>query len=407
MTWLIRSFLRHPQPEHFAAIDIGSNKAIRSLRFDVQGQERVAMRKFSFELPERTRETDLIPLIGEHLRRLLFELVREMQSIPKRVLIGLGSHFTFNEMAVARRSRARAREPIRLPELEGMLAEFVGSHRDRTVAGGRYTLVHLMPFRIAVDGYPVATITRSTRGNLLEITLLATYALDSYWNMLDGLRRTLGGIDVRFMSNQAAVAAVLTSLLEIQDALLVKIGARTTEVSLLSGGSILFTGQFDSGGDIVTRAIAERLKIDIRSAERTKRQWDQASLPAAARLAAADAMRTAVARWQNELTSFLKRDERFMLPERAFIFGGGARLGELYRALTEARWFDGLTFLEKLDIQRLDAETIASRIFRNSDPLLHGPEDVALSALAARVNHQGDRDDAARHEIRTSTTHAR
>ena len=393
-----------PKTRHYLAIDIGSNTAIRCLRFDVRDQERTAIRKVSFELPERVRETDLIPLIGEHLRRILFQFVRQMERIPKRVLVGLGNHFTFNEMAVARQNRARANEPIRPPELEGILAEFVGSHRDRTAGGGRYTLVHLMPFRIAVDGYPVDTVTESTRGKLIEVTLFATYALEGYWSMLEGLRRTLGGIDVRFISNQTAVAAAVTSLLGIHDALLVKIGAKITEVSLMNGGAILSTGQFDSGGNVVTAAIAGRMQIDARSAERIKRQWDHTVLPDAARSVAADAVRGAVAQWLGELVSFLKRDERFLLPERVLIFGGGARLTLLHRALGGERWFDELTFLEKVDIQRLDAEAIAGRIFRNNDLLLRGPEDVALAALAARIDHQGDRDVAAR-TFRAATTH--
>jgi len=65
------------------------------------------------------------------------------------------------------------------------------------------------------------------------------------------------------------------------DALLVEIGARRTEVALVSGVTheLLFSRSFDFGGDMITDAIAAHAKLSFEEAERRKcEQWQSTPL---------------------------------------------------------------------------------------------------------------------------------
>ena len=375
------------RPEYFLAIDIGSNTALRSLRAELRDGELRITAKDAFELLAREDESALISAISGELRALFFRHVRELGRVPSSTLIGLGNHFTVNEMAVPGQERQRPREPLRESEIRSLLSQFHRTHAAKTSRGRTYALVHVMPFRVLIDGYPVTVLTAETRGRRLEVALAATYALDAYWRMLSNLRSFLGGLSLRFMANQTAIAAAVVRHLKASDALLVKVGARITEITLLGDGIVLRTGQFNSGGDGISAAIAQRLGISQTEAERIKRQWDETILPGPSRAAAASAIAQAVGRWRDELVGFLHAEERFSLPERVLLLGGGAKLAALGQALAAEPWWRDLTFLDAVSVQTLDAAAIAAKVFGNTAPRLGGPEEVALASIAARILH--------------------
>lgn len=387
MPTLLTRLFAGQRTRHFIVMDIGSNSAIRSLRLSENNNECTALKKQYFELPARERDADLIPHINEYLRRLIFQYLREVGRVPDAALIGLGSHFTFNEVISTRRLRKRPHEAIRARELQDILQDFLEEHREKRIGDSAYTLVHVLPFRISIDGYPIDTISQHTSGTTIEMSLFTTYALSSYWQSLWQLTSLWGGLELKFISNQAAIAAAVISLLTVSDALLIKIGAKITEVSLVGSSAILFTGQFDYGGNDFTQAIAKRLDVPFRDAEAIKRQWDATLLPPKTQEAALQAIATAVDSWLEKLVNLCGSDDRFLLPERVYLLGGGARLRTIAEVMNSRPWYSDLTFLERLDTRVLNAEALAPSVFRNSTPLLSGPEEVALVALAARMKH--------------------
>lgn len=381
-------FHRRGRPQYFIAVDIGSNTAIRSLLFRICAHNATALKRREFELPVRGEEQELIPPTFEYLRNVFLEHIRELGQTPSSILVGLGNHFTFNEMTTVVHRRDHPLSPLQVNEFPAILRTFVDEHRAKTIDRRPYLLAHVMPFQISVDGYALESLAPDTRGQIIEITLFATYAEERFWLTISELRSVHGGLDIRFISNQAAIASALVSVLGIHDALTIKIGAKITEVSLLADDAIRFTGQFDKGGDDVTRTIAERLNIPRRDAERMKRQWETMLPVKTARTTLEDAVRAPVAGWVETLVELLKSEERFVLPERVMLLGGGARLGAIREVLMSASWFDQLTFLERLDIELLRAETLAAGLFGNSELPLSGPEDVALASLAIRASQK-------------------
>ncbi len=376
------------KPKFFIAIDIGSPTAIRSIFFDATDRDRLALDTHYIELPSREREIDLIPLIDEHVRRLIFHYLRRGSRIPDGVLIGIGSRLIRNEVDTVEHSRERPSAPLHAEELIRILKDYARTHRVKSVANASYVLASLVPFRLAINGYRIERPTRATAGRNVQISVFATYAQKAYGEALDRMRARWGGMEVRFISDQAAVASAIISLLKVSDALVIKIGAKATEVTLIGDGAVCAIGRFERGGNAFSAAIAKRLGTEPAEAERIKRQLGAAVLPKRAAAAAAAAVAEAAEAWLADLVGLLAAEERCLLPERVYLLGGGAHLSIISEILTAKSWFQELTFLDHIALEVLGAERFAALGFRNAVPPLRGPEHVALASLVGRLTGQ-------------------
>lgn len=376
------------KPKFFIAIDIGSPTAIRSIFFDATDRDRVALDKHYLELPSRQRETDLIPLIDEHVRRLIFHYLRRQQRIPEGVLIGIGGHLVENEVGVVEHARQHPSSPLRSEELTRILQDYARARPVKSVANASYVLASLVPFRLSVDGYRIERPTRATVGRTVAISVFATYAQSAYARALGRMSARWGGMDVRFVSDQAAVAAAVISLLKVSEALVVKIGAKTTEVTLIGDSAVRSIGRFERGGDAFSAAIAKRLGIEQAEAERIKRQFGTTLLPKRLVAAVQAAASEAAEAWLADLVGLLAAEERSLLPERIYLLGGGARLSAVPEMLAAKPWFQELTFLDRITVEVLGAERFSSLGFRNATPPLSGPENVCLISIVGRLTGQ-------------------
>lgn len=374
-----------PRSRSFVAIDAGSHQVIRSLLFREQDGRRTVLNKRVSRLPLRERGTDLLPNIGEHLEALLAHYVREAGNLPEEILVGLGGRFVLNEIASARQARERPDAPIDSDELYRTLRKFLAASGERMIGQNRYCRASVTPFRIRVDGYPVDALSRRTCGRAIEIPLIATYAAERYGEMLSSLRSILGGMPMRWVSNQAAVAAAAISSLGVSEALLIRVGAGITEMSLIAESAIAASIQFAIGGDAFTRAIAGRLDVPWDDAERIKRQVSRLRLPEPSARAADEAIGGTLDRWMNELVRMLKRDLHAPLPERVYLLGGGVKLDAIPRALSTRPWHHGLVSRASVNVITLNAETIADSLFVPAPSPLRGPEEAGLAALAWRI----------------------
>ena len=380
-------FGRNRSEQYFIAIDVGSHAAVRSILFSENAHDRISLQKQHFELPRRDAHADIAPLVGEYLGRILFQYVKSIRAVPVQIVVGLGSSFAASDVRTVRRERPKPESAVEPKELRGILDGFMQTEAEQTINGEKHALAHLMPFQVTLDGYPIHAVSAETSGRVLEMQIFVTYVPSALWARLAGLRTLFGGIPIRFISNQAAIAAAMITLMNVSDAALVKIGARVTEVTLLAGGGVPLTGGFARGGDDITRAIAERLKSSDADAERIKRQLGTTELRADTLANVTGVVAGAVEQWLTDLVQFFKDNQRTILPDRVYLYGGGASLALLRQAITAKAWYHDLTFRERLTSALLVAEDIPGLKFRNAVSPVRGPEEVALAALIPRASH--------------------
>lgn len=375
---------RRSRPSYFLAIDIGSDTTIRSFLFKEDERRRIALKKWSFELPGRRESHDSIPFIGRYLHELLLTCIRQAGSCPKEALIGLGGHFTLNGIEVVDVLREREDTPVREEELAAALLVFCREHCQQVADSRRYLLASVVLLGIKLDGQPLPTLSPARRGRMIRFAFFTTYVLDACGELLEELRSRWKGLCLTTVSDQAATAAALIGAVHSHEALLVKVGAKTTEVSVVDHESVLFTGQFPWGGDAVTLAISRRTGLDRLKSEEIKRRFEHGILPRETARTILAAVHGAAQDWVGALRDFL-RASGAVVPERVFLFGGGAGLEAIRAALTSKTWYHGFPSRGAISVTLLGGEAIAGSLFRNREPAISGPEEVALGALAYRL----------------------
>ncbi len=392
---LFSRLLGNKKSRRLLAIDIGSDSTIRSFLFKEGGGRRIALQKRSFALP-RSRELsarglasledgeDSIPYIGRYLHELVGACIRQAGSRPEEALVGLGGRLAQNKIEAVDVLREREDTPVREEELHVALSTFRQEHCWRAAGDKRYLLASVMPLGVTLDGQPLAALTPARRGRITRVVLFTTYVLEAYGEMLAELRSHWAGLRLTAISDQAAIAAALIGAVHSHEALLVKVGAKTTEVSIVDHESVLFAGQFPYGGDAVTLAIARQTGLDRRRSEEIKMRFKHAVLPQEATRGVSTAVQSAVANWVSALRDLLGASG-ITLPERVFLFGGGARLEAIRSALASKIWYHDLPSRGAISVTVLGGEAIAGSIFWNREPAIAGPDEVALAALVYRL----------------------
>lgn len=369
--------------KYFLAMDLGSS-AVRSLLFERAPRGLFCVEKTVLGLPGRGSDADISEPTHNIAARILERASKKTGALPDAALIGLGGEATFSEAVTIRRERSDVSSPVRPQEFEAILDAFRVDNCERVFGHESYLLAVVSPLRMAVDGYPVESLSPQTLGKTVELELFVTYARKKYWESLQGLRALWSGFDIKAISSQAAVAAAVIGRLDAEEALLVGVGAEATEISLLEDGIIRFCAKLAIGGNAVTHAIASRMGIPFGAAENIKRQWGVTVLPQAAVTAANAAVNDALREWVLALAEAV-RGMHAVVPEQVYIFGGGARLPMLTGALSGAAANGAFPGRKSMRIDALDAKGVLKPPLQNSDRFLSGPEDVSLAAIALRL----------------------
>lgn len=384
MIALLHRFTAPPKVRQLLALDLGSGEAVRSVVVAGEGPSRIVRQKLILPLPPRPddagRETAIRAALAETLERQLLAPGR-----PQAILIGLGNRFTASIPHTLGVSRLSPGEPLELQEPAASFQAFLAAQASRVIAGAPHALAHVTPFGLTLDGRALASLPPGAAGERMEIQLLATFASDPLVALLAEFRASWPGLDVELISNQTAIAAAASQRLKASEALFINIGAAATELWLTAGGSIPWTGRIPLGGEDVTRAVAASLGLPFPEAERLKRQLGTAPPPGRwGRVAAAAAAEAAEA-WLAALRAEMRTAPQ-PLPRRLWLLGGGALLPPITRALWAGQQASGLGFIGRPDIRRLNAEDLLGGItFRNAAPVLRGPAEAALAALALRL----------------------
>jgi cell division protein FtsA len=133
-------------------------------------------------------------------------------------------------------------------------------------------IIHIIPREYIVDGYDGVVDPVGMSASRLEVeTNIITGASTSIQNTLKSVHRA--GLQVKSLvyNALASAEAVLLPAEKELGALLVDIGAGTTEIAMYEHGSINFSAVIPLGGDHITSDLAVGLRTPILEAEKVKK----------------------------------------------------------------------------------------------------------------------------------------
>ncbi len=188
--------------------------------------------------------------------------------------------------------------------------------------------------QVNVD-YTVLREAKDTGTNKMEVLLVAApkSLVDRYMNIVELAELTAVGAETEIIATSRAVAR---SIPTVKTVMVVSMGALTTDIAVLKGGVLTFTRSVGSGGEAITRSIAQNLDFSQSQAEEYKRTYGLAKdkLEGKIALAAKPIMDTVVAEMKRAI-AFFEEKYKDQHIETILLTGGTARLPGMVVYLAE------------------------------------------------------------------------
>lgn len=197
---------------------------------------------------------------------------------------------------------------------------------------------------------------------------------------LELLKRILEDLELNLI-DAIPIAQAIAVALPSPDAILIDIGYKHTEVSLVERGALSHLLNIPFGGHFFTQQLIKKLHLSQENAELVKQEHAQSKGLSGGR-PVSRVLRQAAKEWLQKIEQILlKLAGDAPLPPRLYLFGGGSLLPELREELRARAWTRRLPFIRHPSIEILMPDHL--RGLNDPRGILTAPKQVALAALAA------------------------
>lgn len=242
-------------------------------------------------------------------------------------------------------------------------------------------LVNAAIVDVRIDGYKVSN-PLGFQGKEVTISIFNAFAPLVHYGSLQTIAAEL---DMDLLAITAGPYA-LARCLSHEDggnlsAVFIDMGGGTTDVAVVSNGSVEGTKMFTLGGRSFTKRLAQALSIGYEDAEKVKLAYSDEKLEKQSQRIVREAMKSDCEVWISGVALTLAEMEKIdILPSRIYICGGGSLLPEIKEVLDSREWTQTLPFPKKPAISFLEPKMITNMIDETRQ--LKDPIDVPSVALA-------------------------
>ncbi|MBP7654156.1 cell division protein FtsA [Candidatus Dependentiae bacterium] len=142
---------------------------------------------------------------------------------------------------------------------------------------GDFEILNILPKEFIVDGEGGIKDPTNMSGWRLEVkALVVTVETSVFHNLMKSVNDISLNIDNYAINSFAGSYSVLNEEEKNLGALLIDIGAGTTDIAAFENGSISTISSFDTGGDIITLNISKNFTVSFNEAERIKIKYGSA-----------------------------------------------------------------------------------------------------------------------------------
>ena len=350
----LRSWRRGAKPSDLRlVIDIGS-LSIKTVLYRKKGDTVEIIRRLASRFPQRKDALGAVSFINQYLRETIFGFIKELRVMPDQVLVGFSSDFILSAVDTLRVERPNRNKRISEDELVMLYKKGVEALMKKDE---KYVLVDSFPLVITVDGYEIFDTKEAVRGSEIEIKTFGLFMAHEYWEQFRHLHKILGGLNVKYISNQLVNALSLPKLLGVDTGFFIDIGGMATEITFLDRGKIAFIDRIHYGGDSATQELLA-MRNGYMEAETLKRQYSDGIAPEMLRGRIGDACKKVAAEWRAKFLGSLSANFGFIASDKIFVFGGGAALPEMRAELMDQSLFKDFAFSDNVSVVFLETEKI-------------------------------------------------
>lgn len=129
-----------------------------------------------------------------------------------------------------------------------------------------------LPLDQVTMDFSILRESKDTGTNMMQVLLVAApkILLDKYVNYIEGAGLGVVSIETEIIS---ASRALSRSVSTVKTAMVVSLGAQTTDLAILRGGIIAFTRSISAGGEALSRALVQGLGFHQNQAEEFKKTY--------------------------------------------------------------------------------------------------------------------------------------
>lgn len=325
----------------------------------------------SFRLPAHY---DALKIVAK-LREFMFTLVRELERVPEKIIISLGSSLAGHSIQTWSTRFPEGKKIISRKELGSYFQNHFAENKDSERSFLAY------PLEVLVDGYNVGFETIGVDNpQSLDFKTLLLHLPNAAGLGLIELKKSLGGMPIEFVPLAATFQESFPRSFKVKDALLIEVGGEETTLVFLKDGLVAHLAIFPLGARHFLRGIAKMSSISLVEAEDRKRQDAQGLLADKKKGELNEFLEKEISFWKK---SFMEALDSFYkvgpFPSQVFLFGAGANLPEIVFVLQDGKWIAAFSYASTAEIRILEA----SSFFEGSSlgGLLQGPDEVGLASL--------------------------
>lgn len=234
---------------------------------------------------------------------------------------------------------------------------------------------------IALGGYSVASPVGSA-GEKLSFVVYNSYTKDKNLKSIIGLMKTL---DLRVVNTVAVSYAVLRAVLENQtegeSAVVLDIGAKTSEVGAIDNNRIIGHLGLDLAGNSFTKNLADAIGKNLADAEKIKLAFAAAKLSGELMKEVREKIATDCKVFVSGVELVLKEFPGLSgLPEKVYLVGGGSLLPGIQSCLQSCAWGESGSLESWIHAEPLLPKHLKG--FADLTGALNSPADVPVLAVA-------------------------
>ena len=206
-------------------------------------------------------------------------------------------------------------------------------------------LVNTAIVDVRIDGYKV-TNPLGFQGKEVKMSIFNSFAPLVHFSALQNIADELGLDLLSILSEPYALARCL----DFEDggsmsAIFMDVGGGTTDIAVVSNGSVIGTKMFAIGGRTFTKRIAVELNISFQEAEKLKLAYTADKLEQKSKKIISNIIQNDTEIWlEGVILALSEFKDLEVLPSRILLCGGGTHLPEIKDALNNEKWYKKLHF---------------------------------------------------------------
>lgn len=307
------------------------------------------------------KDLEAIKLASKRVVDLLFRKTGFARTFE--AVIGIGGSFIGGTTINLRYRREDPEQKITSSEIKNIFRDLHWkakekirslSPKEKHYQEFEYKIIDIFLQDIKIDGYEVNDPI-GLAGKEININVFYTYIPALYEDLLNEISKFLDLEKFEIVQESFSVFHLLKKRSQTLDAILLDIGAKATELTLIRKGRIVGIKHYNLGGSNLTSRIVRELEIGFWEAEDIKLKYFSERLSSFVSEKIKNIFKEDLSLWFSGVTlGFRELSMLNILPPQIFIYGGGSLNPEIYKLFSDKVWYKDLPFTSLPQVFFLD-----------------------------------------------------